>query len=298
MKSRYVKSLAWVAAIFLAAACDKEPNVAPPRPSGGNGSSQEAALEPAPCSNNIVAHRGGSSECGQPDNSIGSLKYAMSLKLYASECDIYWTKDNNIVVAHADGNYKINGLLPWESTLDELRKAGTLKNGEKLPSLEDFLKTVMVEGNCTKLCLDIKYTSPTTYAVNAVIRACEIIKEMQAEKFCEFICTGNTTVAKTASQCMVAYKIPVGWMNTGGPKTHLDAGFTWANIAASNFTPTGARTAKEFIDAGMEISVFNVDKAGSTDGNAVSDNTYFLQNHSLFRCICSNYPKWLQTQIK
>ena len=96
--------------------------------------------KPEKSTNNVVAHRGGSAECGLPDNSIASLKYAMTQGCYASESDIYWTKDNNVVVAHADGNCKINGLHPWEATLAEIRAAGTLSNGEQVPCLEDFIE--------------------------------------------------------------------------------------------------------------------------------------------------------------
>lgn len=258
--------------------------------------------EPASCSNKIVAHRGGSSECGAPDNSLASLRYAMGLGLYGSECDIYWTKDGKVVVGHATSDYKINNLVVWEHTLDEIRKAGKLKNGEEIPCLEDFLKAVMVEGNCTKLVLDIKNTSPTAYAIKAVQQACVIIQNMNAKKFCEFICTGNTTVAAEAAKCMRDYGIPVGWMANKAPADHKAAGFTWANLSAKSYmTPYGNKlTIKQFVDAGMEISVFNVDKAGSTDGNAVtsdSDVQYYLDNYKDLRAICTNYPKWLKSQL-
>lgn len=34
---------------------------------------------------------------------MAALEYAMSLGCYGMECDIYWTKDNDIIVAHANG---------------------------------------------------------------------------------------------------------------------------------------------------------------------------------------------------
>ena len=263
----------------------------------------EASMEPAPCTNKVVAHRGGSSECGLPDNSRASLKYAMQLGCYASECDIYWTSDNNVVIAHAADTYYINGLRPYEHTLDELRKAGTLTNGEQLPSLEDFLDIVMVEGNCTKLWLDIKNLDSklTDYPIKAVQRACEIIEEKGGQKFCEFICTGNSTVAKGAAACMVQYKIPVGWMANAAPATHVANGFTWANLSAASYmSPYGSRTITEFTKLGMEISVFNVDKQ-SGDGNAVyldTDVQYYIDNYSSLKAICTNYPSWLLKKLQ
>ena len=131
------------AAGLLAFSCNK---VDIPQPKGGNGGEEpvvpptELATDPAPCDNRVVAHRGGSRESGIPDNSRAGLKYTMSLKCYAMECDIYWTKDNKVIIGHATDTYYINGLRPWEHTLEEIRKAGVLKNGETIPTLEDFLE--------------------------------------------------------------------------------------------------------------------------------------------------------------
>ena len=130
---------------------------------------EDGLLKPAACTNNIVAHRGGSAECNAPDNSLASLRYAIEQGCYASECDIYWTKDDNVVVAHADGQCKINGMHPWEHTLAELRAAGKLSNGEQLPSLEDFIKEVKKETCCTRLWLDVKnITYPATLTEHAI----------------------------------------------------------------------------------------------------------------------------------
>ena len=104
---------------------------------------------PAEVGNRVVAHRGGSTEAGTrqfPDNSVAALNYAIGLGCYASECDIYLTKDDDVVVAHASAGCYINNLKPWEHTLAELRAAGTLDNGEQLPSLADFIDGVLEAG--------------------------------------------------------------------------------------------------------------------------------------------------------
>ena len=116
-------------------------------PDGGsdNGGGDEIPV-PEKVNNKVVAHRGGSAEAGTakyPDNSIASLSYAISLGCYASECDIYWTADNNVVVAHAANGCYVNNLKPWEHTLDELRAAGKLSNGELLPTLEEFIDVAL-----------------------------------------------------------------------------------------------------------------------------------------------------------
>ena len=265
----------------------------------------------APCTNKVVAPRGGSKEYNCPDNSRQSLRYAMYLKCYASECDIYWTKDNNIIIGHADSYIKINNLHPYQHTVDELRKAGKLKNGEELPTLDDFLDIVMVKGNCTKLLLDIKNTvsddpkdnDNNASAKKAVQRACEIIHERKAEQWCEFICTGYEAVASVAAQCLKAYGIPIGWMANVAASYCKSKGFTWANLcAASAMTPygSGTRTIDQFINAGLELSIFNIDKQ-SGDSNAVySDEAvaYYVSNYSRLRFLCTNYPSWLLAKVK
>ena len=296
------------AAGLLAFSCNK---VDIPQPKGGDGGEEpvdpptELATDPAPCDNRVVAHRGGSRESGIPDNSRAGLKYTMSLKCYAMECDIYWTKDNKVIIGHATDTYYINGLRPWEHTLEEIRKAGVLKNGETIPTLEDFLDIVQVEGNCTKLVLDIKNLDGnlTAYPIKAVQRSCEIIKERKAEKFCEFICTGNETVAAAAANCMVVYGVPVGWMANKNPAGHKAKGFNWANLSAKSYMNPygdGERTIDEFKNAGMQISVFNIDKAAG-DGNAVYTDeavNYYVNRYADLRFICTNYPKWMLSKLK
>lgn len=304
-------SLLFAAACALTAACGKTdipqpkpPVTQQPEEPGDNGNT-ELVTEPAACDNKVVAHRGGSRETGQPDNSRAALRYTMGLGCYAMECDIYWTKDDNVVIAHASNTYYVNGLKPWEHTLEELRKAGKLSNGEELPTLEEFLDIVQVKDNCTKLCLDIKNLDATltAYPINAVRRACEIIKERKAEKFCEFICTGNETVARAAATYMAAYGVPVGWMANKAPASHKALGFSWANLSAASYMNPygeGTRSIDEFRNAGMEISVFNVDKQ-SGDGNAVYSNeavNYYISRYNDLRFICTNYPDWLLKKLK
>ena len=64
----------------------------------------------------VVAHRGGYQECARPDCSISSLKYAIMLRCWASECDIVLTKDNDVLVAHPKSGYLVNGLEPFNHT--------------------------------------------------------------------------------------------------------------------------------------------------------------------------------------
>lgn len=303
--------LSFAAAMGCLLACVKETYPSQPDwsqfPNPEETTDDDGLRKPLEATNNIVAHRGGSSEAKCPDNSMASLRYAISLGCYASECDIYWTKDNDVIVAHANGECKINGLHPWEATLAEIRAAGTLSNGEQIPSLSEFIDVVMKEGSCTRLWLDIKnITSPSTltqYPINAVKRSCEIISEKGANHFVEFICTSNSTVMNQAFAYATLAGINIGWMANQSAQTYQSKTYKWANLSAASMDKTwggsGARTLEEFETAGIPLSIFNVDMQAG-DGNAVYDADAvkkYVGNASRFKALCTNYPKWLISQV-
>lgn len=225
------------------------------------------AAAPVAADNIVVAHRGGSAEAGKtsnPDNSLASLRYAKRLKCMASETDIYWTKDNQVVVAHADSNIKINGKYPWESTLEELRKNYRLSNGEQLPSLQDYLAEAMTDGSCTKIWLDLKNCKTSSgsgneYVIKACERACEIITEMEAAPWVEFICTGYEDAKLGYGSKAAADKagVPFGWMGNKSASDYANRGLTWCNMSKDNFT--SSRTVESYLDKGIKLSIHTLD---------------------------------------
>ena len=178
-----------------------------------------------------------------------------------------------------------------------------LKNGEQLPTLEDYIKTAALEGKCTKLVLDIKnITAPTTinadtraqYCIKACKRAIEIAQSCGAEDWIEFICTGNETVMKGCAPLCESAKIAIGWManRTGAEYERLGAGckyaYRWANLSLEHMNDGfsgGKRTIDEFVSRGIEFSCYNADTDQQMD-------YYSGQSHKL-KCICTNYPKKL-----
>lgn len=253
---------------------------------------------PAKADNMVVAHRGGSTEAGKtttPDNSIASLRYAKSLKCYASETDIYWTKDNRIIVVHATSDIKIYGKYPWEHTLEELRKDHKLSNGETIPTLEDYIAEAMTEGSCTKLWLDLKPCNASdaepghTYVANACKYASKIIKEMEAEQWVEFICTGHSvkypvSYAKEAG-------IAIGAMGRSSVSTLKGYGYTWVNLDIG-FINKGEEESKinSYIDAGMELSLFMIDDDATFEIYAPYKNK--------LKGMVTNYPKRFIDKMK
>ena len=244
MRKTLLTILALGAVAMMSCSKDNTPSQ-PIWPDDGDDEPTETLDKPLDGGNIVVAHRGGSTEAGKgfPDNSIASLEYAMSLKCYASECDIYWTKDNKVVVAHADSECKINGVHPWEATLAE-------------------------------------------HPINACRRSCEIIKEMKAQNFVEFICTGNATVMAESYKYARAAGVNIGWMGNQAASVYQQKSYTWANLSTQYMKQGGGvRTIEEFTKAGIAISVFNADDDATMN--------YYISNASSMKAICTNYPKKL-----
>lgn len=97
-------------------------------------SSKKLAIKPF--ANKVVAHRGAFKNTGAPENSIASLKAAIELGCGGTEFDIHMTKDEVVVVNH---DPQFMGLPIEASTYQELLTK-TLPNGEKIPTLEAYLK--------------------------------------------------------------------------------------------------------------------------------------------------------------
>lgn len=96
----------------------------------------------------IVGHRGSSYEA--PENTLASVNLSWKEKADGTEIDVYLSKDGKIVVIHDKSTKRTTGVekIVAESTLEELRAldAGSWKNaryrGEKIPTLEEVLKTI------------------------------------------------------------------------------------------------------------------------------------------------------------
>ncbi|MBW8333767.1 MAG: family 16 glycosylhydrolase [Prolixibacteraceae bacterium] len=101
--------------------------------------------------NGVVAHRGAWKKDGLPQNSIASLKKAISLEVAGSEFDVQLTADGVLVLNH-DPVYE--GLHIEKTKYSGLKKY-RLKNGEVLPTLEKYLKIGMKQ-QTTRLILELK----------------------------------------------------------------------------------------------------------------------------------------------
>lgn len=100
----------------------------------------------------IIAHRGASAY--ELENSLAAFKKAYELNADAIELDIWRTTDDSLVVMHdrTTGRTSDQDLIIPESTSSQLREI-RLNNGEKIPYLQEVLKTLPVG---KKIVVEIK----------------------------------------------------------------------------------------------------------------------------------------------
>jgi glycerophosphoryl diester phosphodiesterase len=100
----------------------------------------------------IIAHRGFWNFEGCVENSIRSLQAAAELGVFGSEFDVHLTADDIPVIYH-DNTIKGTNIIIQQVPYDAIKDV-VLSNGEKLPTLDDYLeagKTLSI-----KLILEIK----------------------------------------------------------------------------------------------------------------------------------------------
>lgn len=102
--------------------------------------------------NPVIAHRGAFKKNGFPENSIASLREAFRLGCAGSEFDVRMTADDSLVINH-DPNY--NKMQIEKSAYASLITQ-PLSNGEKLPTLREYLLAGKAAGTGTRLVVEIK----------------------------------------------------------------------------------------------------------------------------------------------
>ena len=163
----------------------------------------------------IIAHRGHWNIEGSYENSLTSLREAQKLKVYGSEFDVYMTSDGVLVVNHDDviEGFKIEDT-PYEKIKD-IR----LKNGEKLPLLEDYLRQGK-KCKKTKLILELKPHSTKEKEDKAVAAIVEMVKKVGVKKQTEYI-SFSLNICKEFVR--LSPKTPVGYLSGNIPPHELKA---------------------------------------------------------------------------
>lgn len=121
----------------------------------------------------VIAHRGFWNTENSAENSISALINAQNLGIYGSEFDVWITSDDIAVINH---DKDIDKMVIEKTPYAKLKDC-KLKNGEKLPTLDEYLTAGAKDKN-TKLILEIKPHSTKEKEKKAV----KVILDMVGEK--------------------------------------------------------------------------------------------------------------------
>lgn len=162
----------------------------------------------------IIAHRGAWKTQDLPENSIAALNHAIALGCYGSEFDVHMTKDSIPVVNH-DADFM---GMDIESTEYAELLAHSLSNGEKIPTLEAYLKEGLKQKG-TRLILEIKKAPSGTLRTQELTRrAVAMVKALGGEEQVEYITfdfDSGALASRLSPDAQVAY--------LNGDKTPLEA---------------------------------------------------------------------------
>lgn len=154
--------------------------------------------------NKVIAHRGAWKTQGLPQNSLASLREAVRLGCEGSEFDVWMTADDVLVVNH-DAHFQ---EMPIETSTYEQLLTRKLPNGEKIPTLKEYLAEGMKQSG-TKLILEFK---PSGISVERSEKVGEMsvktVKELNAEKWVDYITfsyEGGKKAIETDPTANVAY---------------------------------------------------------------------------------------------
>lgn len=133
--------------------------------------------------NKVIAHRGAWKTANLPQNSLASLKQAIDIGCMGSEFDVWMTADGMPILNH-DADY--DSLMIETSTYEEMM-AVRLPNGERLPSVEELLRTGMSQ-NKTKLIMEVKPSNISTErGQELAAKVVELVHKLGAQKWVDYI---------------------------------------------------------------------------------------------------------------
>ncbi len=132
----------------------------------------------------VIAHRGGSRAA--PENTLSAMKKAIEFGADYAECDVFQTKDGEIVLFHDEDIARTTGKkgMIWDYTLAELREMEVGSwfsenfRGEPIPTLREVIQ--LVKGRI-KLNIEVKVSGNDPDIAQKVV---DIIRSENFAKEC------------------------------------------------------------------------------------------------------------------
>lgn len=229
----------------------------------------------------IVAHRGYWKTEGSAQNSIMSLKKADALGIYGSELDVWITRDGTVVVNH-DPSFK--GVTLETADIADV-SALVLSNGEKMPTLEEYLQAAK---KCNvKLVIEIK-THKDLWRQNLCIdKTLALVKKYKMQKRVDYIAFSY------AATLRLIEKAPEGtevyYLNGDKSPAELkQIGCAGPDYEQNVFIKQHPEWIPEFHRLGMKVNVWTVDNEENLK--------YFIDHKVDF--ITTNVPERLRDMLK
>lgn len=172
----------------------------------------------------IVAHRGFHKYDGSAENTISSMQNAVDHDFYGTEFDMQITGDDMAIIFHDN---ELKGLPIGEAPLTEVLEhpASTLNNGEKIPTLKEFMESCAkaleqqsARGTTTRLFFEIKTPKNDDKVDLAAAMAMESVRQWGLENNVCFI-SFSLPVCKTIANTMPG--IAVGYLGGDVPPHEL-----------------------------------------------------------------------------
>lgn len=154
----------------------------------------------------VIAHRGYWQTYGSAQNSIRSFERAAEIGVYGSEFDVHMTVDSILILAH---DHTTAGMKIQEVPYSYLKDI-QLPNGEKLPTLREFLEVARLTDSDIRLIFELKPHATPALNREAARRSVDMIREKKLMGRTEFI-TFNLDAGKELIR--LAPEAPVFYLN-------------------------------------------------------------------------------------
>lgn len=232
--------------------------------------------------NKIIAHRGAWKKNNLPQNSIASLRQAIELNCTGSEFDIRMSADNVLIVNH-DPLY--NNLEIEKTNFSELA-AFKLSNGEKLPTLKEYLLAGIANNTTTRLICEIKPSKISKKRGQLIAtKVVQLVEKLKAKDFVVYISFDYDMLKKIKEIDPIA---STQYLESDKSPEQLKAD----GISGIDFYATTFKKQTEWIDNakknGLTLNAWTVNK--------VEDMEWFLANN--FNFITTDEPELLLETIK
>ncbi|MDQ0106047.1 glycerophosphoryl diester phosphodiesterase [Chitinophaga terrae (ex Kim and Jung 2007)] len=206
--------------------------------------------------NKVVAHRGAWKNHEGSQNSITSLKDAIRIGCEGSEFDVWLSSDGHPVISH---DPSIGGKKVETTTLAELQ-AVQLKNGDRVPTLEQYIATAMEQPK-TRLVLELK-PSATGRGEELATKCVQTVQAKKAQAWMFYI-SFDYNICKKVKELDPAAKI--AYLNGDKTPEQLKADGIWGLDYNQNEFTKKPELIKDAKKSGITVNVWTVNTASLMD---------------------------------